>query len=366
MREKFELLNHFILTLFKLLKPGGVKAVMAETMLTKQQLIVISRGKKRASKLTTFDRFYFGFLAFFVVENRLQKVAIVLKPATILRFHKALVQRKYSKLYSNKTKNKPGRKPQNQKLIELVIEMKKRNPSFGYLRISMQIYDAFDIAISPFAVGRVLRKYYINGHPGKGEGPSWLTFIGHMKDSLWSVDLFRCESISLHSHWVMVVIDQYTRRIIGFSIHRGDCDGIAYCEMFSEIISRKGLPQYLSSDNDPLFRFHQWRANLRILDIEEIKTVPETPISHPFVERLIGSIRSEYLDRVFFLNKYDLQKKLDHFQEYYNETRAHSSLEMKTPKKIASENDIEKKVVSLDSYRWSSHCNGLYKLPMAA
>jgi len=56
-----------------------------------------------------------------VVENRLQKVAIVLKPATILRFHKALVKRKYSKLYSNKTKKKPGRKPQDQKLIEVIV-----------------------------------------------------------------------------------------------------------------------------------------------------------------------------------------------------------------------------------------------------
>jgi len=164
----------------------------------------------------------------------------------------------------------------------------------------------------------------------------------------------------------MVVIDQYTRRIIGFSVHRGDCDGIAYCRMFNEIISQKGIPKYLSSDNDPLFRFHRWKANLRILDIQELKSISEIPTSHPFVERLIGSVRREYMDHIFFLNKYDLQKKLDHFQEYYNETRAHSSLEMKTPKDIATATIIEKKVVSLDNYRWSSHCNGLYKLPMAA
>ena len=50
-------------------------------------------------------------------------------------------------------------------------------------------------------------------------GPSWLTTIGHAKDSLWSGDLFRCESIVLKSHWVMVVMDQYTRRIIGFGVH---------------------------------------------------------------------------------------------------------------------------------------------------
>ena len=52
--------------------------------------------------------------------------------------------------------------------------------------------------------------------PGN-RGPSCLTTLGHTKDSLWSVDLFRCESILLKSHWVMVVMDQYTRRIIGFA-----------------------------------------------------------------------------------------------------------------------------------------------------
>jgi len=45
-----------------------------------------------------------------------------------------------------------------------------------------------------------------------------------------------------------------------------------------------------STDHDPLYRFHHWQANLRVLGITEIKTVPYVPISHPFVERLIGSI----------------------------------------------------------------------------
>ena len=48
--------------------------------------------------------------------------------------------------------------------------------------------------------------------------------------------------------------------------------------MFNAVISQNEPPRYLSSDNDPLFRFHQWQANLRILDIEEIKSVPYTPI----------------------------------------------------------------------------------------
>ena len=57
------------------------------------------------------------------------------------------------------------------------------------------------------------------------DGPSWLTFLGHMKDSLWSMDLFRCEAATLRTHWVLVVMDQYTRRIIGFGVHAGTVDG---------------------------------------------------------------------------------------------------------------------------------------------
>ncbi len=98
----------------------------------------------------------------------------------------------------------------------------------------------------------------------------------------------------------MVVMDQFTRRIIGFAVHAGNPDGIAVCRMFNSIISGKTLPKYLSTDHDPLFRFHRWQANLRILEIEEIETVPYTPTSHPFVERLIGTVRREFLDNTLF------------------------------------------------------------------
>jgi len=341
MLEIIELLTHYLVTLIKLLKPGGVKQVMAESIAMRHQLVVMNRARKRSPALVTRDRFLFGFLAMLIGERRLQKVAVIIKPATILAFYKALVKRKYSKLYSNRAKKIPGRKTRDQVLIDLVIEMKRRNPSFGYGRISMQIFEAFGIAISSYH-----RQFMV---PGRRP-----------------VDLFRCESATLKSHWVMVVIDQFTRRIIGFAVQAGDCDGIAYCRMFNQIIAGKSLPKYLSSDNDPLFLFQRWKANLRILEIDELKSVPGIPTSHPFIERVIGTIRREYLDQLIFFNKLDLQKKLDLFQAYYNEDRVHSSLMMKTPRRMAEENSTDQNVVSLDHYRWESRCNGLYQLPIAA
>jgi hypothetical protein len=103
--------------------------------------------------------------------------------------------------------------------------MKQRNPTWGCPRIAQQIAWAFDIPIDKDVVRRILASHY---RPGQdSDGPSWLTFLGHLKDSLWSADLFRCESAVLRTHWILVVMDQYTRRIIGFGLHAGAVDGSA-------------------------------------------------------------------------------------------------------------------------------------------
>ena len=94
-------------------------------------------------------------------------------------------------------------------------------------------------------------------------------------------------------------MDQFKRRIIGFGAHGGIVDGVALCRMFQRAIRGHNLPKHLSSDHDPLYRFHQCQANLGVLEVAEIKTIPYVPLSHPFVERLIGTVRREYLDRTF-------------------------------------------------------------------
>jgi putative transposase len=131
--------------------------------------------------------------------------------------------------------------------------------------------------------------------------------------------------------------------------------------MFNAIVSGKSLPKYLSSDNDPLFLFHRWKANLRIIDVEEIKTVHGVPTSHPFVERLIGSIRSELLDHTLFWTASDLENKLHEYQCYYNKSRAHSGRDGRTPIETTGS-----EVVDINKYRWEKYCRGLFELPIAA
>ena len=364
MRELLILAVHLLVTFAKLVGPGGVRAVAAESLLLKHQLLISNRSRQRAPNLSSIDRFVLGLTTLFVGPRRIAKLGALIKPATLLKFHQALVDRKYRLLFfSSSHRRKPGPKGPSAELIAAIVEMKRRNPRFGCVRIAQQISHAFGLDINKDVVRRVLAKHYRPGDCGTN-GPSWLTLIGHLKDSLWSVDLFRCESILLRSHWVLGVMDVFTRRIIGFGVERACIDGVSVCRMFNDAIAGQSLPKRVSTDHDPLFRFHRWLANLRVLEIEETKSVPYVPTSHPFIERLIGTIRREYLDRVLFWNGVDLTRKLAAFRDYYNEHRVHRSLDGTTPAHRAGVSSPAP--AALDQYNWQQHCRGLFQTPIAA
>ena len=101
MRDLLLLAVQLIITLAKLARPGGVRSVMAESLLLKQQFLISRRSRRRAPSLTTIDRFVLGFMVLFLRPPRVAKLAAVLTPATLLRVHKALVDRKYRHLFSS-------------------------------------------------------------------------------------------------------------------------------------------------------------------------------------------------------------------------------------------------------------------------
>ena len=358
MRDLLVLIVHLVVTIAQLVRPGGIRSVVAESILIKYQLQILNRNRRRAPNLRSLDRIIVGFCSLFICRARLVRSAVTLKPSTLLHLHDLLRSRKYRLLFSSKVRRRPGPMGPSKELIAAVVEMKRRNPRWGCPRIAQQITLAFGIDIDKDVVRRILSVRY---RPESDSGPSWLTFLGHTKDSLWSCDLFRCESVTLRTHWILVVMDQFTRRIIGFGVHRGIVDGVALCRMFQRAIRGCGLPKYLSSDHDPLYRFHQWQANLRVLEIREIKTIPYVPLSHPFIERLIGTIRREYLDRMLFWTTVDLERKLADFQHYYNGHRTHAGLGGCLP-----EPHVDLPLAKLGSHCWQKHCRGLYQTPIAA
>lgn len=138
-RDLLVLAIHLVVTFAKLLRLVGVRAIGAESLALKHQVLISNRFRHRAPNLTARDRLILGLITLFVNPRRIPKLGALVKPATLFKFHKALVERKYRRLFSS---------------------------------------------------------------------------------SAWPRHLFRCESILLRSHWVLVVLDLFTRRIVGFGVER--------------------------------------------------------------------------------------------------------------------------------------------------
>ena len=181
MRDLVILLVHVIVTLSRLLGTGGIRSVVAESVLVKQQLLMLNRSRQRAPRLRASDRFVAGLCTLFMQPARVICSAIVLKPSTLLNFQQALRKRRYRILFSPKRGLKPGPRRPSRGLIDAIVDMKQRNPSWGCPRIAQQLALAFGASVDKDIVRRVLVNLY---RPKPDScGPSWLTFLGQWPKS---------------------------------------------------------------------------------------------------------------------------------------------------------------------------------------
>ena len=90
-----QLHGHLLVTFARLARPGGLRSVVAESHAVKHQLLIMKRSQRRSPNLTSWERQMLGFYTLLVSPKRLRKIAVITKPSTLLRLHRALVKRKY-------------------------------------------------------------------------------------------------------------------------------------------------------------------------------------------------------------------------------------------------------------------------------
>ena len=156
MRDFVIVFVHLIVTLARLARPGGLRSVVAESVLVRHPLLILNRGRKRAPNLRATDRIIAaGLCTLFMRPARVLCSAIVLKPSTLLHLHPVLRKRKYRMLFSSRRRRRPGPKGPHQDLLEAVVAMKRRNPGWGCPRIAQQISLTFGVEIDKDVVRRV-------------------------------------------------------------------------------------------------------------------------------------------------------------------------------------------------------------------
>jgi hypothetical protein len=131
MRDLAVLLLYLLATVARLAGPGGARSIVAESVLVKQQLVILNRSRKRSSHLRLSDRMVAGVCALLMRPGRLIRSAIVLKPSTLVSLHRALTKRKYRLLFSPMARRKTGPKGPHQEVMAAGVDMTQRNPTWG-------------------------------------------------------------------------------------------------------------------------------------------------------------------------------------------------------------------------------------------
>jgi putative transposase len=358
----FDFCRLWLYAYFRQQLPGGKKSLVAENIFLRQQLAILRRkqGFKKCPRLNNQDKIIFAVLGGLLSKVQLVRSAIVIRPSTVLKLHRLFVNAKYRFIYKPSV-GKPGPQKPSRALIDLVVQTKIKNPSMGCLQIAQLISLNFDFTIGKSSVFRILKQYLPSAGPSPNE--SWLALFGVKRDHLWSMDLFRVESAFLKAHWVMVVMDMYSRRIVGFASEKGSVDAATACRMFNRIALGQTIPKYLSTDWDELFQTQIWEAGLRVREIQHVRSIGGVPWSHPYIESVIGKIRSECTDRILFFSQEQLEARLEEYRVFFNDRRPHSSLSGHTPETFCG--NLERKKASIGKFRWKGQCRGLFSVPTA-
>jgi hypothetical protein len=92
MQDLLILFAHLLTTVSRLMGPGGAKVIAADSLLMKQQLLIINRTRRRSPNLSVLDRFLLGFWSLLLRPRHIQRAAVIIRPSTLLRFHHLLKQ----------------------------------------------------------------------------------------------------------------------------------------------------------------------------------------------------------------------------------------------------------------------------------
>jgi transposase len=175
----------------------------AEILVLRQQLAVLRRQVERP-RFSWSDRALFAVLSRFV--RRESWAGFLVKPVTVLGWHKALVKRHWA--YRGRRPGRPCLPPET---VELVLRMARENPGWGYLRIVGELAK-LGIDVSKTSVASVLRRNKLPPAPRRN-GPTWAQFLRSQAKGIVATDFFSVDTVTLKRYYVLFVVE-LDRRVV--------------------------------------------------------------------------------------------------------------------------------------------------------
>jgi len=251
-------------------------------------------------------------------------------PATLIRWHKEAVARKWTFRH----RRGPGRPPIDPEVAALICRMARENASWGYPRIKGECLK-LGIRVSPTSIKKVLRQAGIPPAPRR-QGPSWSEFIRSQAEWIYSCDFFTVETAFLRTLYVFFFVHVGTRRlrIVGVTSNP-DGDWVTQCARNLFLQGDLDNVRFLIRDRDSKFT-RSFDEVFRSEGARVIKAPIRSPKANAFAERVVGTIRREVTDRMLLLGRRHTLWVMRRFERHYNEGRPHRGLELRPPAQVAN------------------------------
>ncbi len=298
-----------------------------EIVVLRHELSVLRRQGGRP-QLRPSDRLMLAAASRLLPRSRWSSFLVT--PATLLRWHRRLVARRWT--YAVRI----GRPPVGGEIRELVLRLARENPRWGYQRIVGEI-NGLGLKVSATTVRKILREAGL-GPAGERPGLCWRAFLRQQARSMLAVDFFTVETIALHRLYVLFFIELGSRRV-----HLAGCTAnptSAWVTQQARQIAWTLQEQparfgFLIRDRDAKFT-RSFDAVFASEGIQVVKTPVRAPKANAVAERFVGTARRECLDWLLIVNRRHLEHVLRVYVDHYNAHRPHCSLGLTPPAAIGS------------------------------
>ena len=292
------------------------RALTLENLALRHQLAVLQRNAKRP-RLTNRDRTLWIILSRLWADWR--KPLMLVQPETVIRWHK-----KGFRLYW-KWKSQPrwpGRRRVPMEVRDLIRRMSRANPLWGAPRIHGELLK-LGIEVSQATVS----KYIVPHQEPPSQG--WHASLKNHAKDIVSVDFFTVPTATFRVLFVFLVLNNERRKVVHFNMTESPTAAWTG-QQIVEAFPWDTAPRYLVRDRDGIFG-GEFAHRVESLGIEQVLISARSPWQNPYGERLIGSIRREYLDHTIIFNEKHLRRVLKQYFCYYHDCRTHLGLEKDCP-----------------------------------
>jgi transposase InsO family protein len=320
-----------------------------EILVLRHELAVLRRQVARPS-CRPADRVFLAALARMLPRNR--RGSVFVRPETIRRWHRSLLARRWTYPYL-----RPGRPATNAGVRALIVRLARENPGWGYRRIQGELA-GLGVRIAASTVWSILQQSDIDPAPRRSS-ETWRHFLRAQASGIVACDFFTVDTVLFRRLYVLVFIEIATRQVYLAGVTASPTGEWAIQQarnMIGTFVDRVEPIRFLIHDRDSKFTA-VFDEVFRSEGIRTIRTPARAPRANAFIERWVGTVRRECLDRLLVVNRRHLERVLPIYIRHYNEHRPHRSLRQRPP--IEQPPPGPETVVALDRVRRRDVLGGL-------